>query len=272
VPNEFYEAEVHPVKSTDYARVYHELTRNRADVGLAYGRINVAPNAFMQDAIITLLKRKPTDRAPNHTLFNSTPTLLKRIVFRSGIGSDYGKNLRWWLEKTMGETAGKVLSRNQIMNEPSNQYATRDNTSTDILHEYFIPSDRLGEFIEKSRPVFLKHHPELLNITVRNVEPDTDTFLRYAHQEVFGLVLLFHQYRDSASEAAMQALTRELIDTALACGGHYYLPYRAHATQQQFVQSYPQAREFFALKQRYDASDVFENTFGLNYGKPLQTN
>jgi len=68
--------------------------------------------------------------------------------------------------------------------------------------------------------------PELLNVTVRNVEPDQDTFLRYAREEVFGLVLLFHQYRDAAAEAAMQALTRELIDTALSCGGVYYLPYR----------------------------------------------
>ncbi len=272
VPNEFYVAEAHPVKSTDYARVYHELTRNRSDVGLAYGRINVAPNAFMEEGIITLLKHKSTDRATTGTLTVEKPSLLKRLVFRGGIGSDYGKNLRWWLEKSMGETAGKVLSRNQIMNEPSNLYATRDAGSTDILHEYFIPGARLGEFIDKARPVFLKHRPELLNITVRNVEPDTDTFLRYAREEVFGLVMLFHQRRDSASEAAMQALTRELIDTAVACGGRYYLPYRAHATQEQFVQSYPQAREFFALKRRYDPTGVFENTFSLNYGKGLRTN
>lgn len=272
VSNEFYVAEAHPVKSTDYARVYHELTRNRADVGLAYGRINVAPDGFMEDGIITLLKRTQTDRAATGTLTNETPSLLKRLVFEGGIGSDYGKNLRWWLESRMGETAGKILSRNQIMNEPSNLYATRDDGSTDILHEYFIPSDHLGEFIEKARPVFLKHHPELLNITVRNVEPDTDTALRYAREEVFGLVMLFHQHRDPSSEAAMQALTRDLIDTALACGGRYYLPYRAHASLDQFTQAYPQARDFFARKHHYDPAGVFENTFWLNYGKPLQPN
>lgn len=269
VPNEFYEAEAHPVKSADYARVYHELTRHRADVGLAYGRINVAPDAFMEDGIITLLQRKPTDRSTTGTLTDEKPGLLKRLVFRGGIGSNYGKNLRWRLERSMGETAGKVLSRNQIMNEPSNLYATRDPGSTDILHEYFIPGDRLGEFVEKARPVLLKHHPDLLNITVRNVEPDEDTFLRYAREEVFGLVMLFHQRRDPASEAAMQALTRDLVDTALSCDGRYYLPYRAHATQEQFLQAYPQAPDFFALKRRYDPAGVFENTFSLNYGKPL---
>ncbi len=269
VANEYYVAEPHFVKPADYNRVYHELTRNRADVGMAYGRINVAPSSFMENAIITLLKRVPGDRPTTQTLTDEKPSLLKRLVFRGGIGSDYGKNLRWWLEKNMGETAGKVLSRNQIMNEPANLYSSRDPASTDILHEYFIPAARLGEFVEKSRPIFLKYHPELLNITVRNVEPDQDTFMRYAREEVFGLVLLFHQPRTPAADEAMAALTRELIDAALACGGRYYLPYRPHATAAQFLQAYPQAPEFFAKKRQYDPNGVFENLFFLNYGQPL---
>jgi len=272
VPNEFYRAEAHHVAPMDYARAYREFTQNREDVGLAYGRINVAPDGFMENAIIILLKRTPTHHSAVSTLSDEAPSLLNRLVFRGGVGSNYGKNLRWRLEKSMGETAGKVLSRNQIMNEPSNLYATRDAGSTDILHEYFVPGARLGEFIEKARSVFLKHRPELLNITVRNVEPDTDTFLRYAREEVFGLVMLFHQRRDPASEVAMQALTRELIDTAIACGGRYYLPYRAHATEEQFARAYPQAREFFALKHRYDPSGVLENSFSLKYGKAFQAN
>ena len=190
VPNEYYIAEAHRVKPTDYTRVYHELTRNRSDVGMAYGRINVAPNAFMQDGIVTLLRRKSADQKITDTLTPTKPSFLKRLVFRGGVDSAYGKNLRWWLEKTMGETEGKVLSRNQIMNEPSNLYANRDPESTDILHEYFIPSARFGEFVEKARATFLKHRPELLNITVRNVEPDEDTFLKYAHEESLQLVML----------------------------------------------------------------------------------
>jgi len=267
VPNEFYQAEAHRVAPADYNRVYHELTKDRTDIGMAYGRINVAPNSFLKDAIITLLKRHPTGQPVSDTLSAGEPSVIKRVVFRGSAGSDYGKNLRWWLETTMGETGGEILSRNQIMNEPASLYANRDPDSTDILHEYFIPAARLGEFIEKARPVFLKHRPDLLNITVRNVETDHDTFLRYAREEVFGLVMLFNQKRDAAGEAAMQAFTRDLVDTALACGGTYYLPYRPHATTEQFQLAYPQARDFFALKDHYDPAGVFENQFFLNYGK-----
>ena len=98
-------------------------------------------------------------------------------------------------------------------------YADRDPNSTEILHEYFIPSARLSEFLEKMRPICARDKPDLLNITVRNVEPDEDSFLRYAHEEVFGLVMLFHQRSDRVAEAAMEQLTRELINAALACGG-----------------------------------------------------
>jgi FAD/FMN-containing dehydrogenase len=267
LPNEFYVAEAHKVPAQDYAQVYHSLTRGRSDVGMAYGRINVAPGAFMREGIITLLKRVPGEHPSQGTMTTVTPSLLKRLVFRGGAGSDYGKELRWWLENTFGETDGKVLSRNQIMNEASELYATRDPQSTDILHEYFIPEKRLGEFIEKARVVLLKRRPELLNVTVRNVERDDDTMLRYATEEVFGLVMLFDQHKDAASEEAMRDLTRDLIDVALSCGGRYYLPYRPHATQAQFLQAYPQARKFFALKKRYDPQGLFENSFYLNYGK-----
>jgi FAD/FMN-containing dehydrogenase len=267
VPNEFYIAEAHRVSPADYTRAYSDLTKRRSDVGMAYGRISVAPNSFLTEGVITLLRRHATERVPIDTLKDEKPSRLKRIVFRGGVESSYGKNLRWWLEKIVGETGGNVLSRNDVMNEPAALYANRDPGSTDILHEYFIPSARLGEFIDKAKPVFSKHRPELLNITVRNVEADRDTFLRYAHEEVFGLVMLFHQRRDAASETAMQGLTRELIDTALSCGGRFFLPYRLHATQEQFLAAYPQAREFFALKQRYDPAGIFENKFFLQYDR-----
>lgn len=268
VPNDYYQAAAQMVAPEDYVRVYHQLTRGQSDVGMAYGRISVAPDSFFREASVTLLRRRATNLPSKNTLVDEKPSLLKRLVFRGGVDSEYGKNLRWSLEKRVGETGGKLLSRNQVMNEPSNLYATRDEATTDILHEYFIPAPHFAEFVTKARPVFLKYHPELLNVTIRNIEPDTDTFLRYAPEEMFGLVLLFHQRRDAAAEEHMHALTRELIDVALSCQGRYYLPYRPHATVEQFLRAYPQAKEFFALKQHYDPNGVFQNEFFLNYGAP----
>src|SRR6266571_3278072 len=86
-----------------------------------------------------------------------------------------------------------------------------------------------------------------------------DSLLRYADQEVFGLVMLFNQSRTQWAEAQMQAMTQHIIEAALALGGRYYLPYRLHATVEQFYRAYPQAHTFFALKRKYDPHDVFQN-------------
>jgi hypothetical protein len=97
-----------------------------------------------------LLKHQSTSRPLHDTLTNQSPNLFKRLIFRGSVGSDYGKNLRWRLETVFGEFGSSVLSRNQIMNAPSDWFADRDPLSTEILHEYFIPVDRLTEFLDKA--------------------------------------------------------------------------------------------------------------------------
>ena len=113
-----------------------------------------------------------------------------------------------------------------------------------------------------------KHAGNLLNVTVRSIETDTDTQLRYATEPVYSLVMLFQQGRDQVADEKMAAMTRELVDAALDVGGRYYLPYRLHATREQFRRAYPQADAFFALKRKYDPHELFQNQFYLKYGVP----
>lgn len=68
------------------------------------------------------------------------------------------------------------------------------------------------------------------------------------------------------AERGMKALTRDLIDAALAHEGRYYLPYRLHATPEQFHLAYPQARMFIDHKRKYDPGELFQNQFYLKYG------
>ena len=236
-------------------------------VGMAYGRVSVAPASFLKDAFVTVLRRETTDSPVRETLAGEAPGLLKRIVFRGSVGSDYGKNLRWRLETLLGQTGGELHSRNQIMNVPSEWFSNREPGHTEILHEYFVPSGKLAGFFEKARPILLRHHCDLLNITIRAVEKDEVTALNYAREEVFGLVMLFHQRCDESSEAAMASLSRDLIDAALDCGGTYYLPYRPHATVEQFRRAYPQAKAFFEQKRRYDPNGIFRNQYFAKYGE-----
>src|SRR5258708_7284861 len=62
VPNEFYRAEPHRVKPAGYAREYRRLGDSAPDTGMAYGRISVAPDSFLTDALIILLHRTEAGR------------------------------------------------------------------------------------------------------------------------------------------------------------------------------------------------------------------
>jgi len=104
-------------------------------------------------------------------------------------------------------------------------------------------------------------------VTVRSVEQDSDSQLCYATEQMFSLVMLFQQNRTADADQQMGAMTRELIDAALESRGRYYLPYRLHATCEQFRRAYPQAAEFFALKRKYDPNEIFQNQFYLKYGR-----
>lgn len=266
VPNAFYRAKSEAVAMADYAKRFRELSTSKG-AGLAYGRLSVAPDFFLRDAVITVLRHEETDRSVANTLTPQTPDNLKRLVFRGSVGSTYGKNLRWRLERRFGETAGALLSRNQIMNEPSEWFSNRDPVATEVLHEYFVPQAKVAEFVERIRPVLLEHRPDLLNITIREIRKDEVTLLRYAREDIFALVMLFHQGLDATSEDAMRSLTRALLNEALACDGTYYLPYRPHATREQFHRAYPMATEFFAKKKQLDPASIFSNEFFRNYGE-----
>ena len=103
-------------------------------------------------------------------------------------------------------------------------------------------------------------------MTVRSVDTDEDTFLRYADRQMFAFVMLFQQPRTAEGEEAMLAMTREMIEAALAVDGRYYLPYRLHATSDQFHRAYPMGVEFFERKRHYDPGDRFQNRFYEHYG------
>ena len=123
-------------------------------------------------------------------------------------------------------------------------------------------------FLKRARAVIQSHHADLLNVTVREVQQDNETVLRYADKPMIAFVMFFSQHRNASADQNMGELEQELIDASLHSGGRYYLPYRLHASREQFGQAYPQATDFFRLKRKYDPDNAFENEFYLKYGTP----
>ncbi|MSU62826.1 MAG: hypothetical protein EXS31_10585 [Pedosphaera sp.] len=135
------------------------------------------------------------------------------------------------------------------------------------LHEHFIPRAQAGGFLSELRNIIPKHGGDLLNVTVRDINTDHDTFLRYADQPVIAFVMFVNQSRTAAGDSQMESMTQEMIEAALRHQGRYYLPYRPHASVDQFYRAYPQAPAFFDLKRQFDPHEVFQNQFYVKYGR-----
>jgi FAD/FMN-containing dehydrogenase len=265
VPNERYERHTHRLAIDDYEAAFTRIVeQNEASTPLAYGRLSVAPNTFLTEAILTTFTRAEGEPEP---LKWHESSRLERLFFRGSLRSDYGKSLRWWAENHLAPLFyPRYETRNEIMDGDTAVYLNRSAAERDVLHEYFIPRRELASFIGELRRIVPSHHLELLNVTIRDVRRDSETVMSYAREDVFAVVLFFSQRPTREDETAMQAATRELIDAALRHHGTYYLPYRLHATPQQFRASYPQCSAFFARKRAVDPAALLQNRWYETYG------
>lgn len=263
--NELYSKSSEIIPADELGRRFLERAAD-PEVGLAIGRLSVDPDGFLEDAIFKVLKRVETkEMLPGIT--PSGKRGLRRAIFRGSAGSAYGKSLRWTLERRLGSLLlGGQTTRNSELAEPVDWFSNHDPSGTDVLLEMFVPHAALNDFLGAARPVVKGSRCDLLNVTVRDIRRDEDTLLRYASGDVFSLVMFFHQEKTEAAELRMRDMTRALIDCADAVGGSYYLPYRLHATRQQFERAYPSAGDFFEAKRRWDPDELFQNQFYRAYG------
>lgn len=199
-----------------YATLFDQKVRGAApgSIGMAYGRVSVAPESFGREAILTLFHpeadpgvrgvREGGGSPPRPQAGPGLVDDLKRTVFRGSIGSAYGKGLRWQAEKALGETfGGGRYRRSENLDAPAALYGNRTPGRTDILQELFVPPGRLAECLDRLREIIATHAaesgedadgPDLLNVTVRDVRADPHSLLAYARgEDTFGLVLLFEQ-------------------------------------------------------------------------------
>lgn len=137
--------------------------------------------------------------------------------------------------------------------------------STYLLQEYFIPAENFLGFANLLRRILLAHEVNALNVSIRHSPADPGTLMRWAPREVFSFVLYYKQRSSRWADADSARWTRQLIDAALGMGGRYYLPYRLHASKEQFARAYPEAETFAALKAEIDPQRRFRNRLWETY-------
>jgi hypothetical protein len=179
-----------------------------------------------------------------------TLTAIKRGIFRTSQYYELGKNIRWAAEKidAKRKLSSAVLSRNNAMNSDIHLLWPLYGQNKDILYEYFIPKDKLPEFLESFKTHILNFDINILNVTIREVRQDKLSMLPYAQQDSFALVCLFSQDWTAEDELIMKTFTQKVIDEAIRLNGSFYLPYRLHYTKEQLYKAYPALTNWLEMK------------------------
>jgi FAD/FMN-containing dehydrogenase len=137
--------------------------------------------------------------------------------------------------------------------------------ATEMITEIYVPRSALVTFMEEARVLLREHKANVIYGTVRLIEKDDESFLRWARESWACVIFNLHVIHDPAGKEAAARSFRALIDLAIQHGGSYYLTYHRWATKQQVEACYPQFREFLGLKREYDPGEVFQSDWYVHH-------
>ena len=249
----------------------HELFRLVVGgYGLFIARPSIAPSSLLRETVVTTWKTT-NRRADNiFALQHEANVARDRFFFGLSRKHDWGKELRWTLQKRLVAQPGKtkIVSRNNAMRPPTAPLKFLDHDSskdTDIIQEYFIPTGRFVPFIDGAREIFSADDVNLLGVTIRYVEQNEEAFLSYARTDSFSIMCYTNQRLSATGLERAERMTQKLVGLALANDGTYYLTYQLFPTQEQIRKAYPNIDAFFAMKRQYDEKELFINKFYEKY-------
>lgn len=253
------------IESTDFLPLYQQIKQNQ-QAELFFGRFSLHRDHFLRRIIVRLYENQDQPLTGGTMTDHQWYQGITNWFFAQTYGSNFFKKLRWLLESSSWlSKLYQYLSRNQLLYHTTNNYVIQNSEQVDLLQEFFIPLQQFKPFV-----YFLQSlHPELskplMNITIRDLQADQESLLRYAPEERIAFVMFFRGPKTVAFERELRTTVLKITDRALALGGSYYLPYRAYQTKQQFSTAYPQQQQFNALIRRYNPQGVFMNQFYKNY-------
>ncbi len=265
--NAGYVAKISKVDYSELPTFFVNLIRSNPDVELGEADLSIAPGrSLLREGIALAYEKQEGNTRRTSELLPELHTYRDRFFFDLSRRYRWGKNLRWILQKQLEyPTKNAVRTRNNIFRSPLERIRYYSPQDTDILQEYFIPPRNFVPFIDGLREIVEKRGINLLDATVRYIEPNDDAFLRYSKEETLSVVLYLNIKTCAGGLAESAAATRETIDLALKQDGTFYLPYVLAYDKLELSQAYPTIGEFFAMKKKYDPKEIFYNEFYARY-------
>ncbi len=249
----------------DYAKFFDENIKDNKDVVFHNG--DFYPPDYETITAVTFTKTDKATTVPDRLRPKKEVYLAEYLSIFAMTQIPGVNKLRPAVDDKIRFKTSEVVPRNYEASryveelEPSTRSMT-----TFALQEYFVPADKLDEFMPKMTAILKKNDVNALNVSIRHAEQDPGSVMAWAQQgDVFAFVLYYKQWVNEGARQEVGNWTRELTDAVLESNGTYYLPYQMHQTEEQFKQAYPRSEEFFALKRKYDPDNKFRNRLWDKY-------
>ena len=131
--------------------------------------------------------------------------------------------------------------------------------ASEMITEIYVPRDRLADFLNEAASNLRKSDSSTIYGTVRLINEDNESFLRWAKQDYACVIFNLHVVHTAAGIQTAANSFRMLIDLAIKRNGSFYLTYHRWATKQQLLACYPNFPEFLEKKLHYDPNELFQS-------------
>ncbi len=132
---------------------------------------------------------------------------------------------------------------------------------SEVISELYVPRSELYTFLRRSAQVLRACEAPLTYGTLRLIQRDDESFLRWAKQDFACVIFNLLTPETEAGKERTANAFRRLYDVALEMNGSFYLTYHAYATREQVEAAYPQMSEFLRLKRTWDPHERFQSNW-----------
>lgn len=262
--NDVYTIHTEELKTNEYEGYFLNLIRND-DTSMHYARVSVAPHSFLEEMYV--IDYKNTGKQDHETpLKKERGASIGKLALDIGRKGGKLEDLFWENQKLLIKSLdGDEVTRNNAMRGNSAFMEFTKPGRVEVLQEFFVPVEQFEEYISELKS-FLPANDKnddfkIHNITVRYVAKDDYTYLNYAKEDMFGLVILIQHGLEEKEINNAKAIIQGWTDLTLKYGGGYYLPYYRYQTKEQFRKTYPSWEKFQEEKINRDPNGVFQNIF-----------
>lgn len=235
-------------------------------------RLNLDPKNLLKTGFTeTYVKVDDTPRlkTENYSLEAANGTRLQRVLVNIARRFGWLRKLWWDNEHQEYLNNHPMMTTNEIMQAPINAMFNTSVSEAEWLQEFFLPGEKLAEFLNEFGSLLTKNNVSLLNATVRFVKQNNKSPMSYAYDaDRFAVVICFNQSLRPSDVIKAKKWLRKAQNMAVEKGGTYYLPYQDVSSPEDFAKSYPRAEEVQTLKEAIDPNQVLTSGFHQKYLVP----